>query len=154
MDKNKLPDAHSGLPKPIEQRLVSPYSDTFLGRVGAAAVVRALGVLVRKHPRAALHIAGAGALQAAKTSYSETKKAIFGRSSEMSAEQPRALTKVDKKKLRELRKLLEKNEQFDEDEPVPHTEARTAERRASSTDLERLLGFGPLLSRRRRRADG
>jgi hypothetical protein len=131
VDKNKIPDAHSGLPKPIEQRLVSPYSDTFLGRVGAAAVVRALGVLVRKHPRAALHIAGAGALQAAKTSYAETKKAIFGRSCETSAEQPRAMTKVDKKKLRQLRKLLEKNAQFHEDGRASHIKARTTGRTAS-----------------------
>ena len=107
MDKDKIPDAHSGLPKPIERRLVSPYSETFLGRIGAAAVVRALGVLVRKHPRAALHIAGAGVLQAAKTSYAETKKALFSTSQESAEKESRPVTKIDKKKLKALRRALE-----------------------------------------------
>jgi hypothetical protein len=128
VDKDKIPDAHSGLPKPIERRLVSPYSGTFLGRIGAAAVVRALGVLLRKHPRAALHIVGAGALQAAKATYTETKKTLLSRSQPSAAHQPRPITKIDKQKLKALRKALEDNATVERGEPAPRKEARAAER--------------------------
>ena len=72
----ELPDARSGLPKPIERTLVRPYADTALHRVGVAAAVRALGVLVRKHPRAAVNMFGAAIVQAGRTGFAEVKKKL------------------------------------------------------------------------------
>ena len=108
----KLPDARSGLPKPIERTLVRPYSDTALHRVGVAAAVRALGVLVRKHPRAALDMAGAALLQAGRTGYAEVKGKLLPAAPEPppepSADPSPPPAKLDKEQAHALRKALEK----------------------------------------------
>lgn len=119
-----IPDARSGLPKSIERRLVAPYADSFLGRISAAASVRALGVLIRKHPKAALHMVGAGLAQAARTGWTETKRAIVDRpahpgTAEISEPEHR-VTKLDKRKMRQLRRILEEQTQaarWEEDPP-------------------------------------
>lgn len=79
MADDPLPDAHSGLPKPVERLLMRPYADSARGRIGASAALRALGVLVRKHPKAAFDMVTAGAAQAGRTGLTEIKGKLFGR---------------------------------------------------------------------------
>ncbi|MGK6316082.1 hypothetical protein [Neorhizobium sp. DT-125] len=52
------------------------YGKTAAGRVGTAAMLRALSVLVRHHPRAALDMAGAGLKQAGRSGFEEVKEAL------------------------------------------------------------------------------
>lgn len=101
--QHELPDARSGLPKPLERRLLRAYADTALHRMGAAAVLRALGVLVRKHPGAAFDAARAAIAQAGRVGYGELKHALLGRREQPSPESPR----LGKRKLRRLRKMLD-----------------------------------------------
>ena len=55
------------------------YGKSAAGRVGAAAVLRALGVLVRHHPRAAVSVAGAGLKEAGRAGIGEIKEKLpFG----------------------------------------------------------------------------
>jgi hypothetical protein len=56
----------TGLPAPVERRLVARYGQTSAGRIGLAAAVKALTVLIRKHPRAAVDMAAAAALKASR----------------------------------------------------------------------------------------
>jgi hypothetical protein len=58
--------AGSGLPRPVERALMRRYGATTAGRMKAAGVMRALVVLLGRHPRAALDMAGAGLLQASR----------------------------------------------------------------------------------------
>ncbi|WP_309085300.1 hypothetical protein [Chelativorans sp.] len=99
-----LPDAHSGLPKPIERRLIRPHAETAAGRVGASAAVRALGVLLRKHPRAALDMFGAALAQAAHAGAGEVKRKF--RKKNPADDAPPEPPKLDKRKLKELEKAL------------------------------------------------
>ncbi len=56
----------TGLPGPVERRLVNRYGRTAAGRVGLAAAVKALSVLIRRHPRAAVDMAAAAAVKAGR----------------------------------------------------------------------------------------
>jgi hypothetical protein len=56
----------TGLPAPVERRLVDRYGRTMTGRIGLAAAVKALSVLIRRHPRAALDMTAAAALKAGR----------------------------------------------------------------------------------------
>ncbi len=68
-----MPDARTHLPKVIERRLLRPYAGSVSGRIGASAVFRALSTLIRKHPKVALQVFGAGVVQAGKSSVGELK---------------------------------------------------------------------------------
>jgi hypothetical protein len=69
--------------------LLKPHGDTLFGRIGSAGALRSASVLVRHHPRAALHVAGAGVLQAGKAGIEEVT-GLFGAGGEKSVsdEQP------------------------------------------------------------------
>jgi hypothetical protein len=56
----------TGLPRPVERRLMKRYGRTTAGRMGLAAAVKALAVLVKRHPRAALDAAAAAAVSAGR----------------------------------------------------------------------------------------
>jgi hypothetical protein len=106
-----IPDARSGLPKPLERRLLKPYADTMMHRMEAAAAVRALGVLIRKHPRAALDMLGSGLAQAGRVGIKELKRKFSRapRKAERPApiEAPRPeMAKLTKKELRKLCRAL------------------------------------------------
>ena len=120
--REELPDARSGLPKPLERRLIRPYADTFLHRVGAAAAVRALGVLVRKHPRTALELLGAALAQAGRTGLAEVKRKVAPNKAETVAGEAaeaapdaaaQAEPSIDKRQLKVLRQALKEAERED-----------------------------------------
>ncbi|WP_254027226.1 hypothetical protein [Mesorhizobium ventifaucium] len=91
------------MPKFVERRLLQPYSDTILHRVEGAAAVRALGVLIRKHPRTALDMLGSGLAQAGLVGIREIKNKIKG-------EHPQAaragMPKLTKRQLRRLARTV------------------------------------------------
>ena len=64
--REPIPRVRSGLPRPLERRLMRKYGRTTAGRMKMAAALRALAVLIRRHPRAALDMAGAGLVQAGR----------------------------------------------------------------------------------------
>lgn len=109
------PDARSGLPKAVEHRLTDRQTAT--GRIGAAALLRAMNVLVRQHPRAALHMFGAGIAQAARASVWEIRQRLPGKRSVAAEDhdgerhlsrknEKSADIELDKKKLRQLERAL------------------------------------------------
>ncbi|WP_158693441.1 hypothetical protein [Neorhizobium alkalisoli] len=53
------------------------YGKTPAGRIGAAAVLKALGVLVRRHPKTALEMVGAGLGEAGRVGFQEVKAAVM-----------------------------------------------------------------------------
>jgi hypothetical protein len=56
----------TGLPRPVERRLMRRYGRSTAGRMGLAAAVKALTVLVKRHPRATLDAAAAAAVSASR----------------------------------------------------------------------------------------
>jgi hypothetical protein len=58
--------ALTGLPGPVERRLLDRYGRTAPSRIALAAAVKALTVLLKRHPRAALDMAAAAAIQAGR----------------------------------------------------------------------------------------
>lgn len=117
MADDPLPDAHSGLPKPVERLLMRPYAGSATGRIGASATLRALGVLVRKHPKAAFDMLRAGAAQAGRTSFGEIKGKLFPRKAEDGAQEVarelveetrlRLTEELGEDELRKIRKMLD-----------------------------------------------
>lgn len=117
MPDDPLPDAHSGLPRPVERLLMRPYAETAKGRIGASATLRALSVLVRKHPKAAFDMLRAGATQAGRTGLGEIKGKLFGRravkeSSEVATElveetREQLVEELGEDELRKIRKMLD-----------------------------------------------
>jgi hypothetical protein len=78
----KTPAARTHLPRALERRLLKPYAGSMLGRVASGAVARALSVLLRKHPRAALHAVAAGFAAAGRIGWGEARtkaSALLGR---------------------------------------------------------------------------
>ena len=59
-------EALTGLPTPVERRLVARYGRTVPARIALAAAVKALSVLLKRHPRAALDMAAAAAVKAGR----------------------------------------------------------------------------------------
>jgi hypothetical protein len=59
-------DALTGLPKRVDRRLARRYGKTATGRMKLAAAAKALSVLLRRHPKAALDMAAAAALAAGR----------------------------------------------------------------------------------------
>ena len=66
MPHDPIPRVQSGLPRAIERQLMCRYARTTAGRMTLAAALRALAVLVGRHPRAALDAAGSGLVQAGR----------------------------------------------------------------------------------------
>jgi hypothetical protein len=56
----------TGLPRPVERRLMKRYGSGTARRMGLAAALKALTVLVKRHPRAALDAAAAAAISAGR----------------------------------------------------------------------------------------
>ena len=71
-----MADAIAHLPEALESRLLKPFAGSAGSRIGASAALKALKVLVRRHPEAALDMAGAAALQAGRAGVSEIRKAL------------------------------------------------------------------------------
>ena len=117
MPDDPLPDAHSGLPKPVERLLMRPYAGSARGRIGASATLRALGVLVRRHPKAAFDMLRAGAAQAGRIGLGEIKGKLFPRRAEdRTGEVPPELVEearvqlaeqLGEDELRKIRKMLD-----------------------------------------------
>jgi len=63
----------------LRTRLLKRFGGTARARIGAAAGFRAISVLLKKHPDAALDMAGAAALEAGRSSYSELKRLLLRR---------------------------------------------------------------------------
>ena len=56
----------TGLPAPLERRLIDRYGRTASGRITLAAAAKALSVLLKRHPGAALDMAAAAAVKAGR----------------------------------------------------------------------------------------
>lgn len=111
------PQARSGLPGPLERRLLKPYCGSATGRVGASAVLRALSVLVRRHPRAALDALWAGAVQAGRTGLQEARHTLAPPSQPADPPLPpgereearrELFERLGRRELRQLRKFVAK----------------------------------------------
>jgi hypothetical protein len=61
----------------LKRLVLKRYGKTAAGRIGAAAVLKALGVLVRRHPKTALEMAGAGLSEAGRAGFQEIKAAVI-----------------------------------------------------------------------------
>ena len=68
----------TGLPKPIERWLLSSWQGSAMKRIEGAVAVRALGIIIRKHPGAAAHALAAGLAQGGRTGVEEIKRKIIG----------------------------------------------------------------------------
>ena len=53
------------------------YGSSASGRIATAAMLAAFGTLIRKHPKTALDMTGAGLKQAGQSAYGEIKHAIL-----------------------------------------------------------------------------
>ena len=112
------PDARSHLPRRIERRLLRRYATSAFGRIGSTAVLRALSVLVRRHPRAALDAASAGFAQAARTTFHEIKQAVVPTKKPKPVDLPPALVarvrhevseKLDDDEAAAIRKMIDRD---------------------------------------------
>ena len=72
------------------------------GRIKLAAVLRAFGVLARKHPRATLDALGAGAVQAARTGVRELNQRLSRYEEESSVPERPLLTRREWRRFRRL----------------------------------------------------
>lgn len=63
----------------LEHLVVRRYGDSAGKRIGLSALLAAAGVLVRQHPRTALHMAAAGAAGAGRAGLDELKGLVPGR---------------------------------------------------------------------------
>jgi hypothetical protein len=98
-------EAKSGLPLQVERRLMRHYGRTPAGRIKLAAALRALGVLVRRHPKATLDMLGAGAVQAARVGVQELTHRLSRYDRDEAAPERRRLTP---REWRRFRKLLDR----------------------------------------------
>lgn len=87
-----------GLPRAVERRIVHHLSDTALGRIEAAAAIRALGVLVRRHPGAAADALGAGLVHAGRAGVAELRRRL-DEPRATPAPRPARLTGKDRRRL-------------------------------------------------------
>ncbi|WP_420962378.1 hypothetical protein [Brucella sp. IR073] len=71
-----MPETRSGLPHFLEKRLAGNTGDSAFARMMAAGKLRAIGVLVRKHPRAVFDALSAGIWQAGRVGVDELLAAV------------------------------------------------------------------------------
>jgi hypothetical protein len=95
-------EAKSGLPRHVERQLMRHYGQTPAGRIRLAAVLRALGVLARRHPKATLDALGAGAVQAARTGVRELNQRLSRYDEESSVPERTLLTRRERRRFRRL----------------------------------------------------
>jgi hypothetical protein len=106
MGRAEIPDLDTGLPHALERRLVRHYGRSAGGRMRLAAALRALVVLVRRHPRAALDVAGAGMIQASRTGVRE----LTARLSRCDRSQAAGLRpRLTKREMRKFQRLLDRD---------------------------------------------
>jgi hypothetical protein len=105
MGRTEVPHLDTGLPHALERRLVRRYGRSAGGRMRLAAALRALVVLVRRHPRAALDVAGAGMIQASRTGMRELT-ARLGSYDRSVAAAPRP--RLTRREMRAFRRLLDR----------------------------------------------
>ena len=111
MPRDPIPHVHSGLPRPLERRLMRKYGRTTAGRMKMAAALRALAVLIGRHPRAALDMAGAGLVQAGRVGVQDLTRRLsrFDRRAEAPEAEPRPT--LTRRELRRFRKMLDADAQ-------------------------------------------
>ena len=61
----------------VERLVPKRWGSSAAGRIGTAAVLGALGTLVRKHPLIAMELAGAGLKKAGKAGVAEIKETLI-----------------------------------------------------------------------------
>jgi hypothetical protein len=105
MRRPEAPDLDAGLPRALERRLARRYGQSAGRRVRLAAAVRAIVVLVHRHPRAALDIAGAGIVQASRSSVRELTARLGRYDRPQAAKTRRRLTR---REMRAFRRLLDR----------------------------------------------
>jgi hypothetical protein len=105
MRRPEAPDLDTGLPRALERRLARRYGRSAGRRVRLAAALRAIVVLVRRHPRAVLDMAGAGMVQASRTGVRELT-ARLGRYDRPAVARPRR--PLTRRELRAFRRLLDR----------------------------------------------
>ena len=96
----------AGRPGRIEGRLLSRYGRTTPARLGLAAVVKAVAVLVRRHPRAALDAAAAGLVHAGRVGVHDLTERLRG--PEKTGEEPPRPRPLSKTELRRFVRLLDR----------------------------------------------
>jgi hypothetical protein len=106
MGRAEVPDLDTGLPHALERRLARRYGRSAGGRMRLAAALRALVVLVRRHPQAALDMARAGMIQASRTGVRELT-ARLGRYDRSRAASSRP--RLTRREMRAFRRLLERD---------------------------------------------
>ena len=74
--RDPVPEARSGLPRPLERRLMKRYGRHRRRADQAGRGAQGAGVLVRHHPRAALEMLGAGAIQAGRAGVQELTRKL------------------------------------------------------------------------------
>ena len=109
MKPRDRPRLDSGLPPPLERQLIRRYGRTPAGRMKLAAALKALAVLVRRHPRAMLDMVGSGAVQAARVGVQEVSARV-GRyeRDEAAAARPPARRPLTRREWRRFRKALDR----------------------------------------------
>jgi hypothetical protein len=71
-----LPETRSGIPHFLENRLVGNTGDSAFARMIAAGKLRAIGVLLRKHPGAVFDALSAGIWQAGRVGVEELRSTV------------------------------------------------------------------------------
>jgi hypothetical protein len=100
--KAKRREARSGLPPVLERALMRRYGRTAAGRMRAAGALRALGVLLRRHPKAAAEALGAGVLRAGRVGVADLAARLSKR-----APRPARQPRPTRAELRRLRRVLD-----------------------------------------------
>jgi len=104
-------DGLTGLPGPVERRLIDRYGQTARSRIALAAAVKALTVLLKRHPRAALDMAAAAAIQAGRVGV----QGITGRLAQLERREPPAVDgrRLSRSELRRFMRMLRDHESSD-----------------------------------------
>ena len=105
MGRAEVPDLDTGLPPALERRLARRYGRSAGRRMRLAAALRAIVVLVRRHPQAVLDMAGAGMIQASRTGVRELT-ARLSRYDRPQATSPRR--RLTRREMRQFQRLLDR----------------------------------------------
>ena len=75
-------------------------------RIRLAVLLKAVGVLVRRHPAAALDMAGAGLVEAGRSSFLELRRAAPEMPKLLSGKRKKKKARLNRVRSRDLRKLM------------------------------------------------
>jgi len=104
-------DALTGLPGPLERPLIKRYGRTARSRIALAAAAKALTVLLKRHPRAALDMAAAAAIQAGRVGV----QGITARLAHLDRREPSEVDRrlLSRREVRHFIRILRDNESSD-----------------------------------------